>query len=521
MMNIMHFYEAGKARSGTALVPIFDTVKMTLTISTRSGNSVLNKGDGSPLTNISNVKLRDYTDGAHICIFRYYYANPFTGNVSIKFLRGLKDVYSIDLTEFQQDTTTAKFNITDIEAFFAQFPNLFSLRFSEYAYQTTARMSIIKGDFAKLPNSVERVLIENTEVIPALNANQQLLVNFSSYDAASKLKFFRYTGGINWIGVSLKIIGDLSKLPTSCNHLYLIKSSSQSAITYTAGKVWASSFDTLSIPLVLTTAELDNLLIDMDNSITTKIGAGVIYLLGLRSAASDSAVASLQAKGFTVNVSRGYQILILPFQNSFSDSGEIGMTMVAGGTSNQPTFALSGRKAGEYCAVFNGSQSIKTTANLPINSDKVTVAFWMKTSQTTLGMITELSTHASSNNAFYATLNETATGISSIDSASNGINAKSAAFAINNGNWHHVVVVIDRNQSATNTIKIYINDSLKSTTVMYGLNVNTVGNFLNDILYIGQRAGSAFGFNGSLTRLKIYNYPFTATEVTNLYNSEL
>ena len=94
-------------------------------------------------------------------------------------------------------------------------------------------------------------------------------------------------------------------------------------------------------------------------------------------------------------------ILDLPLQNNFTDYSASGISMVAGGTSNQPTFALSGRKAGEYCAVFNGSQSIKTTTNLPINSDKVTIAFWMKTTQTgSRTVIAEMSTSLDSNNTF-------------------------------------------------------------------------------------------------------------------------
>ena len=212
-------------------------------------------------------------------------------------------------------------------------------------------------------------------------------------------------------------------------------------------------------------------------------------------------------------------ILDLDFQNNFIDKSPSALTMVQG--QGLPTFGLSGRKVDEYCVNFNGSQSIKTTTNLPVNSDKVTIAFWMKTTQTEIAIIAETSTDAASNNAFYAVLNETATGISSIDSASNGINAKSAAFTINNGNWYHVVVVIDRNQNATNTIKVYINNYLKSTTTMYNLNVDTVGNYVNNILFIGQRAGSKSGFNGSLTKLKLYNYPLTAGEVSTLYNSEL
>lgn len=208
-------------------------------------------------------------------------------------------------------------------------------------------------------------------------------------------------------------------------------------------------------------------------------------------------------------------ILDLPLQNSFTDTTGIN-TMIAGGTSNLPTFTLEG---GEYAASFNGSQSLKTNANFLINSDKISVSFWVKTSQTALAMITELSVNAASNNAFYADINETAIGISSIESGTGGINAKSAPFTINNNTWHHVVLIVDRNLSQS--ISIYINGSLKALNTMYGYNANTSGNFGIYQLFIGQRAGNSLGFNGQMKFLKIFNYPLSTTEITNLYNKTI
>ena len=66
-------------------------------------------------------------------------------------------------------------------------------------------------------------------------------------------------------------------------------------------------------------------------------------------------------------------ILDLPLQNNFTDTTGIN-TMIAGGASNLPTFTLEG---GEYAATFNGSQSLKTNANFNLNSDKVSISFWI------------------------------------------------------------------------------------------------------------------------------------------------
>lgn len=209
-------------------------------------------------------------------------------------------------------------------------------------------------------------------------------------------------------------------------------------------------------------------------------------------------------------------ILDLPLQNNFTDYSASGISMVAGGTSNQPTFDLSGRKAGEYCAVFNGSQSIKTTTNLPINSDKVTVAFWMKTTQTSEGIFAEMSTSYASNNAFRCDL---FTGKPNMGSATpSGVNFGFTATAQNDGIWKHIVMITDRAKPGANETQIYVNGTLNYAPY---LTADLSGNFVNNILFIGQRGGSTLGFNGSLTKLKIYNYPFTPSEVSTLYNSEL
>ena len=530
MFNPIQFYEAGKARSGTALIPFFDSTSVAFGISTRNGDTVVDWGDGSS-SNIAPVKMRDYADGSALSSnFNKSYSSALNGNVSVKFLRGLKDVYSIFLGVFHNtNQQQSKLNILDVETFFKQFPNLFSLCIEEYAYQTTSRMSVIKGDLAKLPNSVERVLINQAEI---LNAATDFTLNFSSYTNLSNLKVFRFKDKVATTAQStIKVIGDVGKIPTSCQFFYLQKASAGSSITYTAGKIWASAFDTLSIPLSLTTAELDALLADMDGSILTKTGAGVISVLGYRSPASDAFVASLQSKGFTVNILRFLNInsysdsalLRLDFQNNFDVYSNSGLNIAEGGTSNQPTFALSGRKAGEYCAIFNGSQSIKTTTNLPINSDKVTAAFWMKTTQTTTGLITEISEiwSAPGSNSFSTSVNGvTENKLYVGEQTTNTVrNVRQSTADVNDNTWRHVAVVFDRANPTATKITLYINGVSAGTTAT--TNGSTAGNFVNNILFIGQRAGSSIGFNGSLTKLKIYNYPFTPSEVSTLYNSEL
>lgn len=210
-------------------------------------------------------------------------------------------------------------------------------------------------------------------------------------------------------------------------------------------------------------------------------------------------------------------ILDLPLQNNFTDTTGIN-TMIAGGTSNLPTFTLDG---GEYAATFNGSQSLKTNANFNINSDKVSISFWMKTSQTATAAVIELGTNTNSNNSFISSTNDTLSNrISITDHNSSGYNLGNSAININDNVWRHIVITIDRTLVGNQQNKIYVDGVLsyvQSTTYQKDLN----GKWALNPLFIGQRGGSQYGFNGQIKFLKIFNYPLSTTEITNLFNKTM
>ena len=207
-------------------------------------------------------------------------------------------------------------------------------------------------------------------------------------------------------------------------------------------------------------------------------------------------------------------ILDLPFQNSFIDTTGKN-TMVAGGTSNLPTFTLEG---GEYAANFNGSQSLKTNANFVVGTDKVSISFWMKTTQTAAAIVGEMSPDTNSNNTFSWYINDNVANSIQFNSLNTGQN-QSIRTGANNGTWKHFVAVIDRSQNGANEILIYENGSLVTFTKPNSKDNN--GNFVNNILFIGQRGGSLYGFNGQMKFLKIFNYPLSPSEITNLYNKTM
>ena len=210
-------------------------------------------------------------------------------------------------------------------------------------------------------------------------------------------------------------------------------------------------------------------------------------------------------------------ILDLDFQNNFIDKSPSALTMVQG--QGLPTFGLSGRKAGEYCVNFNSLQSIKTTTNLPLNSDKVCIKFWMKTTQTGPAIVTEMSPNLYFNNAFYITINESANKIWLADRASN-YNIGISVASVNTGSWIHAVMTIDRSQNGTSQNKIYVNGVL--SYVQNGIyTTDNNSNFVNNILYIGQRAGNAVGYVGSLMKYQVFNQVPTDEQAMEMYQNDL
>lgn len=211
-------------------------------------------------------------------------------------------------------------------------------------------------------------------------------------------------------------------------------------------------------------------------------------------------------------------VLALDFNQNFNDKSANGIAFTQG--TALPTFALSGRKAGEYCAVFNGAQSIKSLTNIPLNSNQATISMVMFTSQSAAAVVAEMSANFGANNAFGVFINDTfpqRIQISDHTPSPNLVNLGNSATNILNG-WVHVIMTINRNKT-TNQNNIYVNGNqsyIQNASYLNDLN----GNFVNNILNIGQRNGASLGFNGKICLFKIYNYEFAADQALNLYNAE-
>ena len=142
----------------------------------------------------------------------------------------------------------------------------------------------------------------------------------------------------------------------------------------------------------------------------------------------------------------------------------------------------------------------------------------MKTSQKAGAAIVEISTNFNVNNAFAVFINDVlANKVEIADHNPSGYNLGSPPTNINDNKWRHIVLTIDRTLVGNQQNKIYVDGVLsyvQNTTYQTDLN----GQWTLNPLFIGQRGGSSLGFNGQLKFLKIFNYPLSTTEITNLFN---
>lgn len=175
---------------------------------------------------------------------------------------------------------------------------------------------------------------------------------------------------------------------------------------------------------------------------------------------------------------------------------------------------VAGRKEGTQSLNFT-SGCVKTPTAIDFNSDKVTLSFWIKTNQQTIGTIVEL-TENYGGNGFMAAVNNRQAGGLDFTTYEGGFSGVQTPMVLNNTIWQHVIVEIDRNGSEPDLAAIYIDNELKATA--NNDNVNTSGSFEIDYLFIGSRATNSQFFNGSLQDMRIYNRILTAAERTALFN---
>ncbi len=174
---------------------------------------------------------------------------------------------------------------------------------------------------------------------------------------------------------------------------------------------------------------------------------------------------------------------------------------------------------GGNTAIQFGSGNLVSMNNLPA-SRVWSVSFWIKTSQTAQGFIIELTANFNNNvPAFLIWQNQYIANRFTVGyNQASGQNMYGNCNAqINDGNWHFITVIMNRNETMNNELKIYVDKVL--TSITYTSQYNTSGNFRTDKIYIGGRGNTfATPFNGATSPIKMFNYALTQTEIDNLYN---
>ena len=501
-MDIFQWYELSRSRSGVAKLTNRAGKTMYINISTRTGNGVIIYTGVQSNIPVTPDKYKDYTTdrvGASTVIV------PVTvgvsGNLLIRYDKGLSDIYSIWIGYINKGISgnedKDQMAYVPIQTFLSQFPNLYSVYVNEKAGGIDSSQTAMYGDFALMPNSIEKVLIDSLDV-RSTNAGGEIVVNISNFSNSSNLKSFVKTDS----NTTLKILGDLAKLPISCNIFKIVNNSSiGSAITYTAGKVWASAFETLSIPSRLTTSELDAMLIDMQNSVTS-VGAGTYALDGLRSSVSDAAVAYLEGLGRTVNILRiSDTVLKTPLAANLLDTSTYlnHATMVG-----IETHSLGGlvTSTGNYAYIPNktsldfGTGSLYFGCKIKFNTVPTSTKGIMGKSILS-GAIGRYSLHINS-----------AGNITSYSVFATGNNQNSTpASPYADGMWHSLECVCDR---VTGKQMLYIDGILISTVGFTPSTTNVAVNARFGIGYHGDATGSGLlansEFNGVIKDVFVHKF---------------
>lgn len=297
-MNPVFFYEMGRRRMdmNPIVLNFYETNSLTFDIATKTKSIDIEDSSGT-IHNYLNINpTKNYAlDTISSGIILNFAAVRTSEAIKIKPKGGREDIVSIRFST-QVSNNGNNDVIPNWLDFLKQFPKLESFNFF-YARQTTLiNLPKITGNLIAVPRSVKYVFYERIYVFDL----SLFYIDFNTINADNELKYFRHDLQLSNVP---KVVGNLFNIPSTLQYFKIVNFGTGTSVNYTgSGKVFNSTLDTFYFNRTLTTANLDQLLIDLNNSVTTAIGDKIIYLRGTRSATSDSAVAGLISKGFTVTI---------------------------------------------------------------------------------------------------------------------------------------------------------------------------------------------------------------------------
>lgn len=164
---------------------------------------------------------------------------------------------------------------------------------------------------------------------------------------------------------------------------------------------------------------------------------------------------------------------------------------------------------------------IVTKNNLPI-SGIWSFSFWMKTTQTTIAVVNLMGNYLSDGNIMMlfnnAAANKFQVNIKTLGGSGNNVKYANDT-VINDGNWKHIVVVLNRNLNSFNEISIYINSIKQSLTTQTVHNTDKTTDFSSLPINFGANPPYLTGYyEGSMSDIKLFTRELTQAEITELYN---
>jgi hypothetical protein len=195
-------------------------------------------------------------------------------------------------------------------------------------------------------------------------------------------------------------------------------------------------------------------------------------------------------------------ILHYKFDNNLIDSSAVGNHGIGSGTYS---YGIDRKgNANSDIQITNGI--VGTTNNIDLSGiDKVSVSFWIKTSQSaTTGTLVENSPQFYTNNAFNISVNAIIQNALFVGDSGQGLNMKESSVAIATNNWIHCILTIDRSQNNLTQNNVYVNNA-ECGILNASYRNDNYGGFTNQHkIYIGARAGVLFPFVGLIDDLRIY-----------------
>ena len=185
--------------------------------------------------------------------------------------------------------------------------------------------------------------------------------------------------------------------------------------------------------------------------------------------------------------------------------------------SNAGNYVSWNWKAGgdTYAGVFNGSTSninfgsggIQATSAVDVS---FSISWWMKTTATDTSTL--FNTYGSGSGSYGFTTemgNGTAGKLKLWTNWGGNVVTGESASAINDGNWHHIVLV--KNQGST--MKVYVD-----TSEVLSANINSGSQVGNPLVFGSYTDHAQYEYTGQLDQTRMFNTALSTSQVSDLYN---